>query len=98
MWNPFAWTVPVGKISRTKLWHSRSVLPVGGPARPREGFGVKLGSVRNVQVDGRNPIVHKAAGMAMRAEAADAGDFSPGVIQIERFVQATFAIETAAQP
>ncbi|MEZ5553135.1 MAG: SIMPL domain-containing protein [Pseudomonadales bacterium] len=63
-------------------------------ARVAEAFGVGLGAVANVQVDGRAPVVKRSTGMmAMRAEADDGGAFSAGLIRIERFVQATFRIQ-----
>ena len=60
--------------------------------RVAAGFSVTLGPVTDVQVGGHSarPMV-EAQGLAMRA-ADTAMPISPGVIQIERFVQATFAI------
>lgn len=64
-------------------------------ARVAAEFGVRLGPVANVQVDGRAPMVKRSVGMmAMRAEADDGGAFSAGLIRIERFVQATFLIQS----
>jgi uncharacterized protein YggE len=59
-------------------------------ARVAEGFAVKLGSVTNVQVGAHSPRPE-----AMRAMSyADSGtDFSAGLIQISRSINATFAIE-----
>lgn len=61
-------------------------------ARVAAGFGVTLGPVSDVAVEQHGP---RPAEMALRAASfADApgGDFSPGVITIERFVMATFSI------
>ena len=60
-------------------------------ARVSAGFSVGLGRVTNVIVGGHSPRP-QAAAREMRM-AADSGDFSPGLIRIERSVQATFAIQ-----
>ncbi|MFV2090638.1 MAG: SIMPL domain-containing protein, partial [Pseudomonadales bacterium] len=59
-------------------------------ARVAAGFSVILGPVINVIVGGQGPRP-QAAAMEMRMVAAG-GDFSPGMIHIDRRVQATFAI------
>lgn len=53
------------------------------------GFEVQLGPVTDVQVGSHSPRPE-----ALRSMAMDSGssDFSPGVIRIERFITATFAI------
>lgn len=63
-------------------------------ARVATGFGVPLGAVIDVQVGGRMPAPGFASGMMMRAEAGG-GSFSPGLIRIERSVDATFGIVPA---
>ncbi len=60
-------------------------------ARVAQGFSLALGPVIDAHVGGHTPRP-QAAAMMMR-ESADAGAFSPGIIRIDRFVQATFAIQ-----
>ena len=60
-------------------------------ARVAKGFSIALGPVIDVQVGGHAPRP-QAAAMLMR-ESADGGAFSPGIIRIDRYVQATFAIQ-----
>lgn len=58
-------------------------------AKVAAGFDVELGPVTDVQVGGHSPRPE-----AMRSMAMDSGggDFSPGVIRVERFINATFSI------
>jgi uncharacterized protein YggE len=58
--------------------------------RVAEGFAIALGPVIDVQVGGHAP--RPQAAMLMR-ESSDGGAFSPGIIRIDRYVQATFAIQ-----
>jgi uncharacterized protein YggE len=59
--------------------------------RVAQGFGVRSGSVLDVQVGSRSVRPQ----LAMRAMESSAGDdFSAGQIMIQRDVQATFAIES----
>ena len=60
-------------------------------ARVAQGFSLALGPVIDAHVGGHTPRP-QAAAMMMR-ESAGAGAFSPGIIRIDRFVQATFAIQ-----
>lgn len=60
-------------------------------ARVATGFSLALGPVIDAHVGGHTPRP-QAAAMMMR-ESAGAGAFSPGIIRIDRFVQATFAIQ-----
>lgn len=59
--------------------------------RVAAGFGVRLLGVRNVQVTGQHSVNPRMGRMAM---AADSGgeSFAPGQIEIQRDIQATFAI------
>jgi uncharacterized protein YggE len=60
-------------------------------------FGVTLGQVIDVSID--QHMVRPLMMEAMAARAADSGaDFSPGEIRIQRNVQSTFALGTAARP
>jgi uncharacterized protein YggE len=61
-------------------------------ARVAAGFSVTPGPVSDVQVGSHSPrpVLQETAAMAMRADSSM--PISPGVIRIERFVQATFAI------
>jgi uncharacterized protein YggE len=60
-------------------------------SRVAAGFSVTLGPVTDVQVGGHSPRpTPEVATMAMRSDSAM--PVSPGVIRIERMVQATFAI------
>jgi uncharacterized protein YggE len=59
-------------------------------ARVAAGFSVTLGPVTHVQVGGHSARPAPEMAMAMRADSAM--PVSPGVIQIDRFVEATFAI------
>lgn len=59
-------------------------------ARVAAGFSVTLGPVTDVQVGGHSARPAPEMAMAMRADSAM--PISPGVIQIDRFVEATFAI------
>jgi len=59
--------------------------------RVAAGFAVVLGSVTDIQAGGHSPRPMLMASSAVRADAESA--FSPGIIRIERMVQATFAIE-----
>lgn len=61
--------------------------------RVADGFSINLGRVTNVILGSHSPRP-QAAMMEMRT-SADGGDFSPGVIRIERSLQATFAIDAA---
>lgn len=59
-------------------------------ARIAAGFGVELGPVSNVQVGFHSPRPEmRAAGLMADSSGSD---FSPGLIRIERSLQATFAI------
>jgi uncharacterized protein YggE len=58
------------------------------------GFGVSRGPVSDVRV-GMSPRPMATAAMAMRAEADAGVPFSPGVIRIERYLEATFSIENS---
>lgn len=53
------------------------------------GFEVQLGPVTDVQVGSHSPRPEALRSMAMDSSGSD---FSPGVIRIERFISATFAI------
>lgn len=59
--------------------------------RVAAGFGVRLLGVRNVQVTGQHSVNPRMGRMSM---AADSGgeSFAPGQIEIQRDIQATFAI------
>ena len=59
-------------------------------ARVAQGFSLVLGPVIDAHVGGHTPRP-QAAAMMMR-ESADADAFSPSIIRIDRFVQATFTI------
>ena len=61
-------------------------------ARVAAGFSVALGPVTDVQVGAHSARPTEAAAMSMALRADSEMPFSPGVIRIERFVQATFAI------
>ena len=58
--------------------------------RVAEGFSVQLGSVTNVQVGGHSARPYAAA--AIRSSMESGASFSPGVIRIERSLNATFSI------
>ena len=60
--------------------------------RVAKGFAIALGPVINVQVGGHAPRPQAAGAMLMR-ESSDGGVFSPGIIRIDRYIQATFAIQ-----
>jgi uncharacterized protein YggE len=59
--------------------------------RVAKGFSIALGDVIDVQIGGHAPRPQAAGAMLMR-ESSTAGAFSPGIIRIDRYVQATFAI------
>jgi len=62
-------------------------------ARIAAGFSVPLGPVTNVQASGHSPRPQEFVRAAAMADSG--GDFSAGVIRIERSLQVTFAIPAA---
>jgi len=64
--------------------------------RVANGFSIALGPVIDVQVGGHAPRPQAAGAMLMR-ESSGMGAFSPGVIRIDRYVQATYAIRDGNQ-
>lgn len=65
--------------------------------RVAAGFTVNLGAVSDVQVGMHAPRPVEAARGAMALMADGGSDFSPGVIRIERSLEATFAILGTAE-